>query len=575
MSDRAQQLWLLFNGTIYNHKELRGELESLGYDFHGHSDTEVLLNAYAEWGRDCIPRLNGMFAIAVWDARRNRLTLARDRYGIKPLYYGVDRGTFLFGSEIKSLLAYAGRRDVDLLALNEYFSFQNVFSDRTLFDGVKLLPPGRTLEIDVAKGDIRLDRYWTFSFTEGPVEDDEEVKQQLYHLIGQAVRRQCIGDVEIGSYLSGGMDSGAVAAITAQERGRITTFTAGFDLSEAANHEMSFDERPLAERMASALQTRHYECVLHAGDMAATMDHLIWHLEDLRLGQCYPNALVAQLAGKFVKVVMSGAGGDELFGGYPWRYAAAMGADSSAFVRNYYTYWQRLAPDDEKTALFTDRVLDGLTQAFGGRFATPGDHAFDVFMGVFGAPVSAPTTADQINYSLFFECKTFLHGLLVVEDKLSMAHGLETRVPFLDNDLVDFACRIPARLKLPDLSRLRPIDENTPRKKVYYQDTVGLGKNILRQAMERILPPSVTRASKQGFSAPDESWFRGRSEAYVRDTLLASQARLHDYIRPDYIRAVLDRHGAGKANMRLLMWSLLSLEVWLRQFQAAPPGREP
>jgi len=564
MSDRAQRFWISYNGEVYNFAALRHDLEALGYEFSSNTDTEVILYAYAEWGTECVRRFNGMFAFAIWDVNRCRLFLARDRYGIKPLYYRLDDRQLVFSSEVKSILAYLGSpTGVDLLALNEYMSFQNIFSDRTLFQGIRLLPPGYMLVADLTAGTVRSERYWDFDFSVVQNRPEAEMEEQLVELIVQAIRRQCISDVPLGSYLSGGMDS----AIASSVFGRITTFTAGFDLSEAADHEKSFDEREMAERIASALQTEHYEVVLHSGDMEACLGWLIHHLEDLRVGQCYPNALVARLAGKFVKVVMSGAGGDELFGGYPWRYAAAVAQNGNGYIENYYSYWKRLVADEDKPIVFTGDIADALHQMLGPGDQIFADHTRETFRSVFRGPVETSDVAKQVAHSLYFECKTFLHGVLVVEDKLSMAQGLETRVPFLDNDLVDFACRIPVWYKLSDMSHLRPIDENEPRKKSYYQYMApGTGKTILRAAMEKILPPTVTAGRKQGFSAPDESWFRGRNEAFVRARLLRPEAHIHDYVNAAFIRRVLDQHVSRQANNRLLIWSLLSLETWLEQF---------
>ena len=304
------------------------------------------------------------------------------------------------------------------------------------------------------------------------------------------------------------------------------------------------------------MKSEHYEVVLHAGDMEQVLPELIWHLEDLRVGQSYPNYYVARLASKFVKVVLSGAGGDELFGGYPWRYYRAMGAGGrEAYYRSYYDYWQRLVPDDERGDLFNDDAHREISQV----------STYDVFRSVFRPDIELRTAEDMVNASLYFECKTFLHGLFVVEDKLSMAHSLETRVPFLDNDLVDLAMRIPPRLKLRDLGKTMVIDENALAKQRYLSTTSD-GKVVLRAAMSRIIPEDVTARVKQGFSAPDASWFRGESIDYIERLLGDPTARIYTYLRPEYVRRRLDAHRAGIQNHRLFIWSLLSFEWWLRRF---------
>ncbi|MBL4844257.1 MAG: asparagine synthase (glutamine-hydrolyzing) [Planctomycetes bacterium] len=567
MVARDRGAWISYNGEVYNFPELREELIGLGYRFSSRTDTEVVLAAYQEWGLDALSRFNGMFAFALWDVRKRQLILARDRYGIKPLYYTRTQDGFLFASEIKALLAYGDRAPkVDLLALNEYFSFQNVLSERTLFDGVQLLPPGTSLTIQLPSGDVSERRYWDFHFRDDRQESKEELQEELYHLIEKAVERQLVSDVPIGCYLSGGLDSGTVTALATRKLGRLTSFTGGFDLSEAAAHEQRFDERELAERMASLFQTEHYECVLHAGDMEPILSDLVWHLEDLRVGQCYPNYYLARLAGHFVKVVLSGAGGDELFGGYPWRYAAALAPDNTDYVRNYYRYWKRLVPNSEKLNLFNSDTVARL-RCMSCDDGTPFvDHTLGVFRRVLG-PVSATTPAEQVNQSLYFECKTFLHGLLVVEDKLSMAHSLESRLPLLDNDLVDFACRLPVKFKISGLEQIEQLDENLVRKNRAYNPKLSRGKELLRSAMERILPPEVIDARKQGFSAPDESWFRGKAEDFVRRVLLDPQAKLCRYLDQDFVREwVIEQHRTGSRNQRLLIWSLLSFELWLDRF---------
>ena len=578
MCDKSRKIWLIYNGEIYNFREIRQGVERGSVTtFSSASDTEVIIHAYHQWGTDCIHRFNGMFAIALYDSRNQKVWLARDRYGIKPLYYTLTvEGTFLFGSEIKSILEYLPETpDVDLAALNEYFSFQNIFSDRTLFSGIKLLPPGYYLELNLSQTALNPDligrkisktKYWDFDFGQETNVPENELENQLYDRLTQAVKRQCISDVPVGSYLSGGMDSGTVTAITASVFGRISTFTIGFDLSEAATHELSFDERELAEYMANVFQTEHHERVLHSGDMEAVIANLIWHLEDLRVGQCYPNYYAARLASKSVKVVMSGTGGDELFGGYPWRYAAGVGNSVESYMDNYYRYWQRLVYNKEKPLLFNQEVANQLHKMDIDGTTPFKNHTLMAFRNVYPEDIRCDSREEQVNHSLYFECKTFLHGLLVVEDKISMAHSLETRVPLLDNDLVDLACQTPIRYKIANLHNWKALDENIRRKGKIYLERTDVGKNILRKTMGRIIPKSITQAKKQGFSAPDESWFRGSSEKYVRDLLLDNKARINEYLNPEYVRQVIEIHSSGVENKRLLIWSLLSFEWWLKQF---------
>src|SRR5690606_12888571 len=318
-----------------------------------------------------------------------------------------------------------------------------------------------------------------------------------------------------------------------------------------------FDERVPAEMMAHRFKTEHYEVVLHAGDMEAVMGDLIWHLEDLRVGQCYPNYYVARLASRFVKVVLSGAGGDELFGGYPWRYFQVAGSRSADdYFANYYSFWQRLVPDEDKGRLFRPDVARALA----------GHSTFDVFRGVFDRhSLPLETSDDYINHSLYFEARTFLHGLLVVEDKVSMAHGLESRVPFLDNALVDFAMRVPVRYQVEQSLIPGSVDEDDVTKRARWR-TSSEGKTVLRKAMSRLIPQEIIERRKQGFSGPYESWYRGESLDYIRRLLASPASRYREYIDPAFVAGVIDEHTSAKKNHRLLIWSLLCFEVWLRRF---------
>lgn len=412
-----------YNGELYNFRELRAELEALGHRFNSRSDTEVLLGAWAQWGVKALDRFNGMFALAIWDARERTLTLARDRYGIKPLYYTCVGDTLLFGSEVKAILAHgAYRTTLDKEALVEYFTFQNFFTDRTLFQDVRLLPAGTYLSIRAGASVGAPVRYWDYHFVESEIRlKEEEYVEELDRLFRQAIKRQLVSDVEVGAYLSGGMDSGSITAVAAGEIPYLKSFTCGFGLHSASGLEMGFDERDAAEHMSYLYKTEHYEMVLKAGDMERVMPRLARHIEEPRVGQSYPNFYVAQLASKFVKVALAGTGGDELFGGYPWRYyRAVVNDDFEHYVDKYYSFWQRLIPNNVLQTVFAPIWSDVR-------------HVWtrDIFRDVFHEHATKLTRPeDYVNHSLYFEAKTFLHGLLVIEDKLSMAHGMETRVPF-------------------------------------------------------------------------------------------------------------------------------------------------
>ena len=555
------QYVITYNGEIYNYLELRALLQAHGYQFHSNSDTEVLLYAYAEWGEEALSRLNGMFAFALWDAPRQRLFLARDRFGVKPLYYTTAGSAFLFASESKAFLSHPDfRPELDRQGLLEYFTFQNFFTAHTLFKNVSMLPAGCFMLVDAgAEPYATIHRYWDYNFRHPEhTADEREYVEELDRLFKQAVTRQLISDVDVGSYLSGGMDLGSITAIASRQIENLRTFTCGFDLRSASGLELNFDERHKAEYMSYLFKTEHYEMVLKAGDMERVMPRLAWHLEEPRVGQSYPNYYVARLASKFVKVVLSGGGGDELFGGYPWRYyRAVVNQDFEQYVDKYYQYWQRLIPNRVIQQVFQP-IWSDVSQVW----------TRDIFRDVFSTRLDRLNTPeDYINHSLYFEARTFLQGLLTVEDKLSMAHSLETRVPFLDNDLVDFAMQLPVSLKLGNLGEVIRLNENEPGyKTARYFDQTNDGKLILRKVMQRYVPEEISGGVKQGFSAPDATWFKGESIEYVRRLLFDPQARLYHYLDRVTVQGLVNEHLDGQVNRRLLIWSLLNFEWWLKTF---------
>ena len=570
LSDSAKQpmqtedgrFTMVYNGEIYNFLEIRRELKKAGHSFQSRSDSEVFLKAFAHWGPNCFEKFNGMFAVAIHDRILRKIFLARDRYGIKPLYYFRNHDKFMFASEVKGLLASGDvKPKMNLFGLVEYMNFQNFLSENTLFENIKLFPPGCWLEIPTNAGPKQLvfQRYWDFQFEEPSEKVNEaEILEELDRLFQQAVSRQLVSDVEIGSYLSGGIDSGSITALAAMENPYIKTFTCGFDLTSASGVELNFDERVAAEHMSYKFKTEHYEMVLKAGDMERILPKYSWHLEEPRVGQSYPNYYAAKLASKFVKVVLSGTGGDEAFGGYPWRYyRAVINNDFDHYIEKYFKYWQRLLPEDSLKTIFRPIWADvadlDTREIFRSVFATHNEH------------LTRPE--DYVNHSLYFEAKTFLHGLLIVEDKLSMAHSLETRVPFLDNDLIDLATRIPARLKLGNLSEVVSLNENEPGSKTarYFQKTQD-GKLILRRLMSRYVPEIVVNREKQGFSAPDSSWFKGDSIEYVKNLLLNPEAAIYEFLDREECYRLINQHLTGQANRRLLIWSLLNLEHWNKTF---------
>ena len=555
---------LSYNGEVYNFRELRDELQKKGHHFVSDTDSEVVLNALIEWGPLALNKFNGMFAFAFYDIHEKQLMLARDRYGIKPLYIAQQNGLFAFASEQKAITALSDfKKTLDIEAVYEYFTFQNILTDKTFLKDVKMFPAGCYAQLSCGddEADLTVTRYWDYHFKEKHSSlSVQDYQEELRRLFKQAVKRQLVSDVEVGSYLSGGIDSGSITAIASGALPNLKTFTCGFDMSGVSGFELGFDERATSESMATYFGTEHYEIVLKSGDMARCLPELSWHIEEPRVGQSYPNYYVSRLASKFVKVVLSGAGGDELFGGYPWRYYRATNSQNfEDYIENYFGFWQRLLTADERQRLFVpvwDEVKHIDPKA--------------IFRDVFSKHENELNKAeDYINHSLYFEAKTFLHGLFVIEDKLSMAHSLETRLPFMDNDLVDFAMSCPVNLKLNNLAQVVKLDENERgRKSERYFSKTNDGKQILRDSMATELPPNVKDAIKQGFSAPDATWFKSQSHDLIADNLFDPQNGLDDIIDPKVSRALLDEHIGGQKNRRLLIWSLLNFKFIMQQMRA-------
>ncbi len=561
MTSKDGKWVVVFNGCIYNYKELKKELKEKGHYFNSSTDTEVIVEGLSAYGPAFFERFNGMFAIGAWNTEEETLYISRDRFGVKPLYYWFNGKTIVFASEIKSILKHPDYEiDVDLSALNEYFTFQNLFTYNTLFKDIVMLPQANTVKITSHSTFIKHHSWWDFDFSKPDnTMTFEDGKSETLRLFEQAVERQMIADVPVGSYLSGGMDSGSITAVASRHVDRLSTFTCGFDMSEVSGREANFDERRDAELMANHYKTQHFEQVMNAGDIRWSLPRLVYHLEDLRVGMSYPNYYISRLASKFVKVCLQGTGGDELFGGYPWRYYKVFDSlTQEDFFDQYYGFWQRLVPDKEKNELFTSSVYNQID------LTEPRKIFERVF--TFNNKLKYDTPEDHIQNSLYFEIKTFLNGLLIVGDKLSMANGLEERFPFLDNDLVNFAQKIPVRHKLGNLQdEIRKIDENVERKKKVYREYDD-GKNVLRKAMHSLIPNKIIDRKKQGFSAPDESWYRGENAAYVKELLLEGDIASAEYINPNYVRKIVHEHIDDHINHRLLIWSFMNFELWCRVF---------
>ncbi|MCS6955743.1 MAG: asparagine synthase C-terminal domain-containing protein, partial [Candidatus Calescibacterium sp.] len=466
---------------------------------------------------------------------------------------------FTFASEVKSILVYRGWNfKLDNSSLLEYLTFQNFLSNKTLYKDIFILEPSKYIEIDLLKRNFYIRDYWDFDFislVDFSLNKNAAI-DELSVIMESAVKRQMVSDVEVGSYLSGGIDTGILVAFASKlfKSNTLKTFTIGFDMTSVSGLELSFDERDKAEYMSYLFSTEHYEMVLKAGDMERCFEKLVYHLEEPRVGQSYPNFYASKLASKFVKVVLSGTGGDELFGGYPWRYHSFAQAKSfEEFIDSYYSYWHRLVDPN-----YFRRIFEQMIKEVGE------DYTRDIFVSILKKQFSSMCNK-KLDYdtmllmAFYFEVKTFLHGLLIIEDKLSMAHGLEVRVPFLDNEVINLALRIPAFLKLSSFKNVDVFDNEIKQKA-----EVVNGKYILRLLANRLIGSKISELKKQGFTAPDTSWFKGESIEFVKKKLLNPKARIYNLMSRKHVKDVLEEHFTGRKNRRLFIWSLLYLEYWLK-----------
>ncbi|MEJ0009687.1 MAG: asparagine synthase (glutamine-hydrolyzing) [Alphaproteobacteria bacterium] len=553
-------LTLAFNGAIYNHVELRATLAAKGHVFRTHSDTEVILHAYREWGTGCLAQFNGMFAFALWDAQRSRLFCARDRIGIKPFYYALTGGRFLFASEIKAILAASDKpAEMNPEGLADYVAFQFMTGDKTLFAGVNRLEPAQFLLLDVGKKlDLRVETYWQPDYTIDESLTEERAVEELRALLKDAVRLQLRADVPVGAYLSGGMDSSAIVGMaTAQLNGApFKTFTGAF--REGAG----FDETPYAHEVATACGAEQYDIYIRGEDFASTMPELIYALDQPAAGPgLYPQYFVSKFAAQQVKVCLGGQGGDELFIGYA-RYLAAMlehclkgaimgGGDgevaladitaSLPMLRDYRPMLQGLwkdglfGSDESRYYALIERSDAPHLLA---RDALPKNyHPVDSFRRIF----DSPNTDSFINRMLHFDLKASLPALLTVEDRVSMAASLESRVPLLDHRIVEFMNRVPVKVKFAG----------------------GEMKHLFRRAVEPYVPPRIlNRTDKMGFPVPLDQWVKGIAREFVADTLLSRRARERGLYRPEEVEKAI----SGQAKFSRVTWGLLCLELWQREF---------
>jgi len=525
MTNDDRSLWLVFNGEIYNHVELRADLKNSRRHYISKSDSEIILALYEEYGTEAFPLLNGMFSFALWDQHKHELYLVRDRLGVKPLYFYSRGETLFFASEIKSLLKHPDINEIfDPIALIEHFTFQFTLNSRTIFKGIQILEPGKYLKWH--RGRTTEHRYWRMEYggkyRQNSLDENSEL---LKKILDRVIQRQVRSDVPVGSLLSSGIDCNSVAVMARQYiSGKFATFTGGFDTSNMEGLEAYFDERISAREVSELLQSDHAECEITSTDLAGLLPEVMWHLDEPRAGISYQISSLAKLVGKKVPVLLTGTGADELFAGYPWRYAKIESyQDPVQFDEAYFQIWSRLLNSDNRYDLLTEDIKKEANHY----------SPYDGFKEL----MSECNSEDPIERALYFDLKGFLPALLIVDDRLFMSRSVEARVPFLDNDIIDFSLNIPPNQKFKN----------------------GKSKIILKHCLKGILPDSILDRRKQGFTPPDKTWFSTTSKSFIESRLLSETFQHLNLFQKSGIEKILNDHNAGVADHRFLIWSLLCL----------------
>ena len=546
MSNDDGSVWLVFNGEIYNFGELRAELLQAGRSFRTRSDTETLLRAWEEYGEECVHRLRGMFAFMIWDARRQILFGARDRIGIKPFYYYADRKTFAFASEIKSLLQVPDvPHEMDRLALADYLRHGYVFTPNTLFRSIQKLPPAHT--ITVQQSGISIRRYWDVPVDTATTMTERQALEGFNGLLSEAVRSHLVSDVPVGVFLSGGIDSSSVVAMAAKITGqRLTTFSIGYDSSES--------ELKYARVVAKHCATEHHEVLLTPSDFRDVLPQIVWHMDE-PVADAPSIALfyLAKLAREKVKVVLSGEGSDEILGGYPTynRMLALDRINRLPLMRLAGQAFKRWAPPGK---LRKNGSMLGLPLESRYRTAVvfsvdevarlmPDHKSIDDPYGSLGEIHDRCRSLAPLERMSYVDLSSWLpNDLLLKADRMSMAHSLELRVPFLDHKLVEFAARLPADYKIRR----------------------GINKYLLKEVMTPLLPPLIRRRRKQGFPLPTKSWLRQSLAGFAREKLLASDGPCASFFVRREIERVLDAHRYRDCSDQI--YALLTFDEWSRTF---------
>ncbi len=557
---------IVFNGEIYNYPDLRRDLVNRGHRFKTNSDTEAIVHAYEEYGADCPAKLNGMFAFAIWDARRERLFLSRDRLGKKPLYYYKDNERLVFGSELKSLLqAKNVPRQVSKAALDLYLTFEYVPAPHSIFADIFKLPAGHSLMID-GSGKPEIRQYWDLHFHENGYHQ-QDLEEGLVHLLQDAVKIRLMSDVPLGAFLSGGIDSSCVVALMAQAmKEPVKTFSIGFA-------EGSYNELHYARAIAKHFKTDHKEFILRPSALELT-EKLVKHLDE-PLGDfsIFPTYLVSKMAREHVTVVLSGDGGDELFGGYDAYLADSMyrryrkipavirnrvimpvttslpPSEKKKGLRNrlkrfvegtrypedlQHVRWMMFLADEEKSRLYGEAMAPLRFQYLPYEYIR---HHF-----------AQADSRDYVNRQLYVDIKTYLcDDIMVKVDRMSMATSLEARAPFLDYRVVEYAATIPSALKIRGAKT----------------------KYILKKAMAPLLPPEIINRGKEGFSIPIKNWLREELRPMMLDVLSPARMRRDGFFNADYVQLLLDEHLQGVENHSHRLWALMVFNIWRDQYLAA------
>jgi asparagine synthase (glutamine-hydrolysing) len=563
IANEDESIWIVFNGEVYNYRELRRDLQQQGHVFRTDSDTETIVHLYEELGPRCVDRLRGMFAFALWDERRRQLLLARDRLGIKPLYYAEGHGELIFASELKPILQLSRvPRAIDWGAANHLFTFLSTPSTQSIVHGISKLEPAHTAVASAANPTLRIEKYWDVHFEPNEKATEGELVEELRDLLAQSVAIHQISDVPVGAFLSGGIDSSAVVALMSKPAaGRLKTFSIGFA-------EARFDELGYARDVAAEFRTDHYDLVLKP-DAVQVVEDLTWYLDEpFGDTSAIPTFMVSKLAAEHVKVVLSGDGGDELFAGYdkyvveqrerrydrvPAALRKVAGAIGRAMPdgmtgRRFLQHLSLEGPSRylDASSMFRRDELRRLFQPEAYRRLAQHDPLAESFAALQGYD------ADWLGAVQYRDLHTYLPlDILTKVDRATMAHSLEARPPLLDHRLAEFAATIPTKYRLHG----------------------GTTKYLFKQAMRGVLPDRIIDRQKHGFAVPIATWLRGSLSDFARSVLLSASCRHRGLFDATQVERLL-RLNAGGRDLDLQLWTMLSFELWCQRFLDGAPGRQ-